>query len=231
MELPLMFTAPLKNVKQQEFSPYENNGGTTVGVAGKNFCIIAADTRLSEGYSILSRMTPKITQLTSKCVLATSGMRADISTLHKNLLARMEFYQHQNGREMSTTAVAQLLSNMLYWKRFFPYYCFNVLGGVDEEGLGCVFSYDAVGSFQRMQYSSSGTGQRLVQPVLDNQMTREYQPLLLKTDLSLEEAEELVKDVFNSAGERDIYTGDYVDVFSIVTDKGIAHSRFDLKFD
>jgi 20S proteasome subunit beta 6 len=35
---------------------------------------------------------------------------------------------------MSTPAVAQMLSTMLYGKRFFPYFVWNTLGGLDENG-------------------------------------------------------------------------------------------------
>ena len=46
-----------------EFDPYVDNGGTVVAIAGKDYCIIAADTRLSEGYIIRSRNTTRIFQV------------------------------------------------------------------------------------------------------------------------------------------------------------------------
>jgi len=223
-------TPTFENVKEKAWSPYENNGGTVIACAGKDFCIVASDTRLSNGYSILTRTGVKIVKLTNKCVLATSGFFGDIVTLHKTLKIRLEMYEHQNGKPMSTTAIAQLLSNTLYYKRFFPYYCFNVVGGIDENGLGCAYSYDAIGSFERVVYSSSGTGQQLVQPVLDNVIGKKNQVAVAHGDLSRKEVEDIVKDAFTSAGERDIYTGDFVDIFTIARD-GVIPQKFELKFD
>lgn len=45
------------------FEAYENNGGTCVCVAGDDFCVVAADTRMSEGYSIHTRHYHKLVRL------------------------------------------------------------------------------------------------------------------------------------------------------------------------
>lgn len=107
-----------------------------LAVAGQDFCVIAADTRLSSGYSIMSRDVPKGVVLSDKCVLVSSGMQADRHTLHKYLNARLQTYTFTHKDTMSTQSVAQLLSTTLYGRRFQPYYTFNVVGGIDENGKG-----------------------------------------------------------------------------------------------
>ncbi|CAG2055345.1 unnamed protein product [Timema podura] len=41
--------------KQVGFSPYADNGGSIVAIAGEDYAIIASDTRLSSGFSIYTR--------------------------------------------------------------------------------------------------------------------------------------------------------------------------------
>lgn len=216
------------------WSPYDDNGGTTMGVAGVDYCIVAASTRLSTGYSILTRNSSKIMRLTDKTVMACASMQADYSALQKQLQARNVMYQHSHGRPMSTAATAQLLSNTLYMKRFFPYYASCMVAGLDEEGRGAVYTYDSIGSHERTGYFCQGSGKELMQVVLDNQL-KAASPLVLPAQnilasMPLEEAIDLVKAAFVSAGERDIYTGDAVELV-IMTRDGVRTETVPLKLD
>ena len=156
-------------------------------------------------------------------------MQADAATLHKVLTARIVQYRQRHHQTMSTPAIAQLLSNTLYYKRFFPYYTFNVLGGLDQEGKGAVYGYDAIGSFERIPYGVTGSASALITSILDNQYEHKTAQKM-RRQLSLEETLDLVKDVYTSAGERDIYTGDTVNI-AIITKDGVRVDNFALKKD
>jgi 20S proteasome subunit beta 6 len=98
-------------------------------------------------------------------------------------------------------------------------------------GHGWSYGYDAIGSHEKVRAVCSGTGQTLLQPVLDNQVEfRQMSGDVDKPELDLEPCVELVKDAFTSAGERDIYTGDSVEIFKI-TSKGCEMEIFALKRD
>jgi len=61
-------------------------------------------------------------------------MQADSRTLHKTLQAKAVQYQFAHQRPINVGAAAQLLSNTLYNKRFFPYYTSNLCVGLDPQG-------------------------------------------------------------------------------------------------
>ena len=81
--------------RRNQFNPYVNNGGTVVAVAGEDFVVVGGDSRLSEGYSIVTRNESKLVQMTDKTILATSGMFADFCELRKVLAAKLEIYDYK----------------------------------------------------------------------------------------------------------------------------------------
>ena len=87
---------------ERRFSPYADNGGSVVAIAGDDFVVIASDTRLSGrgwvdiiieqnlvvhniilSYAILSRDQPKLHRMSDKTVLGSTGCWCDILTFCK----------------------------------------------------------------------------------------------------------------------------------------------------
>ncbi|XP_018321003.1 proteasome subunit beta type-1-like [Agrilus planipennis] len=216
--------------KQFQFSPYADNGGSVVAIAGDDFVIIGADSRLSTGFAIYTRDQNKLFSLSKSTVLGCSGCWCDALTLTRILSARMQMYEQEHNKVMATPAVAQMLSTMLYYKRFFPYYVSNILAGLDTDGKGCVYSYDPIGHCEKATYKAGGSAGALLQPLLDNQIGLKNMQNVTPAPLTLEKALALLKDVFISAAERDIYTGDKVNI-NIITKDGIKEDTFELRKD
>jgi hypothetical protein len=69
--LPMAALA-LNPQSRHSFDPYAENGGTILAISGADFCIIAGDTRQSEGYDIQTRYAPRVFKLS---VLQSLGFR------------------------------------------------------------------------------------------------------------------------------------------------------------
>ncbi|XP_076436239.1 proteasome subunit beta type-1-B-like [Babylonia areolata] len=215
---------------QARFSPYDFNGGTVLAIAGEDFAVIASDTRLMTGFSILSRDVPKTSQVTSNTVLGSCGFHGDVLTLTKVIETRLKMFNYIHNKEMDTSSIAAMLATILYYRRFFPYYVYNIVAGLDTEGKGCVFSFDPVGSYERETYRAGGSASSMLQPLLDNQIGMKNQEGAKQVPLSKAKAVALVKDVFTSAAERDINTGDAV-VIHVINKQGITKETFPLRRD
>ena len=44
-----------------------------------------------------------------------------------------QWYRHAHAKDMPLRAIARLIQTMLYAQRFFPYYVYNILGGIEED--------------------------------------------------------------------------------------------------
>ncbi|KJP87178.1 hypothetical protein AK88_03225 [Plasmodium fragile] len=213
----------------KRWNPYVDNGGTVIGVTGKDYVILAADTRLSLSYSIYTRHCPKISKLTDKCIIGSSGMQSDIKTLHSLLKKKIELFVLEHGHYPDIHVIARLLCVILYSRRFFPYYTFNLLAGVSNDNQGVLYNYDAIGSYCAATHSCVGSGAALIFPILDNRMEQKNQ-LIKNLNFNLRDDIDFVKDAITSATERDIYTGDKTEIY-IIDQMGVKTTTLELKQD
>lgn len=228
---------------------YTDNGGSTLGITGNDFAILAGDTRSTSGYSINTRYAPKVyriggddeTGAGAHLILSVVGFAADGQALKERLDTNVKMYRYRHGKQMSVKACAQRLSTILYQRRFFPYYVHAILGGLDEEGKGALYSYDPVGSYEREQCRAAGAAASLIMPFLDNQVNfkNQYVPgsgegHALESrkagPLPRKEVEQLVRDAFTSAVERHIEVGDGLQML-VITKEGIQETYDPLKKD
>ena len=99
----LFLVSPVLNL---EVILYKRINQIILAIAGQDFCIVATDTRISQGYNILSRVHSKSVKLTDKCILTTAGMVSEVESLHKNLMLKVRLYKMQNKREPSVESLA-----------------------------------------------------------------------------------------------------------------------------
>lgn len=141
------------------------------------------------------------------------------------LWARLLEVTHWNYR-VATSVPNRLTNNCLLL-----FLCLILVKYWNIIGEGWCYSYDAVGSHEKVRAVCNGTGTALLQPVLDNQVEgkqlAEGKP---KPELSADDCLELLKDSFTSTCERDIYTGDSVEFFKITGD-GVEKEVFELRAD
>lgn len=150
-----------------DFDPYVDNFGTIVGIAGRNFSLLAGDTRLSDQYMIRSRNHSKLFEINDNVCFSGSGCWSDICEAAKVLSLQAREFNWESKRAFTVDEASFMLSQTLYQRRFFPYYTFSLLTGMDTDGVGAVFRYDAVGSFERVRAACAGKGEKLIQPFLD----------------------------------------------------------------
>ncbi|KAI9728942.1 MAG: Proteasome subunit beta type-6 [Chrysothrix sp. TS-e1954] len=247
---PNTSSQPSSAPQQHAFNPYTDNGGSTLGISGADFCILAGDTRSTSGYSINTRLAPKLFKIgatstesdaDAHIVLSVVGFAADGIALRERLDTAVKMYRYQHGKPMSLAACAQRLSHILYGKRFFPFYVTCILGGLDENGKGGLYSYDPVGSYEREQCRSAGAASSLITPFLDNQVNKKNQYIpgsgvghelqaQEAVPLPRQEVEDIIKDAFSGAAERHIEVGDDLQMMTITKD-GIQEAYHPLKKD
>lgn len=201
-------------------------GTTTVGIICKDGIVLAADKRATSGYLVSSKKTDKIHKITDFIAATMAGTASDAQLLIKYAQSELRLKKIRTGKEVTVTEAANLMARMVYANirrmSMIPGISHFIIGGYDTSGF---YLYDvyADGSITLCDdYISSGSGSVMAFGVLDT---------LYKKDMTIDEGVKLAVKSINAALQRDIATGNGLDVFTITKDgvKKIIEKELDMR--
>lgn len=190
-------------------------GTTTVGIICKDGVVIAADKRSTAGGMVANKRQLKLAQIAPNMAIAGSGLVSDIQLTSRVGRAEIKLKDVQTGRETTVREAANLLAGMLYSLIRRPTMVQGIvaflLAGSDKEGHQ-LYNLGIDGSMtEKDDYDSEGSGSVFALGVLEAGY---------KKNMTTDEGVELAVKSINSAMQRDVATGNGIDVW-VVTEKGV----------
>ncbi|WEU40788.1 MAG: archaeal proteasome endopeptidase complex subunit beta [Candidatus Odinarchaeum yellowstonii] len=185
-------------------------GTTTVGIRCVDGVILATDRRATAEYLVASRNAQKIYILDDHLAATIAGAVADAQNIMDIVTAEAKLYKIRSGKPIPVQSASRLLSNILFQSRQLPYILQLIIGGFDYTGAR-LFVLDLFGSLTEEKFTSTGSGSPIALGVLENGYFE---------NIKVEEAIALAVHAVNSAINRDVGSGDGVDVVKI-TSKGV----------
>ncbi len=183
-------------------------GTTTVGLKTEDGVVLATDMRASLGPMVSSKNVQKVEEIHPTGALTIAGSVSAAQNLIETLKAEVRLYEARRGEDMSMQALSTLTGNLLRSGAFFIVQ--PILGGVDDDGAH-IYSIDAAGGLTEEEYTVTGSGSQYALGVLE----QEYDD-----ELSIDEAETVATRAIQSAVERDLASGNGINV-AVVTEDGV----------
>ena len=173
-------------------------GTTTIGLVCKDGVVLATERRATAGSMITNKQTQKVFRIDQNIGITIAGLVGDAQVLARYLKAEGSLYRLRRSAPLSAEGAATLLANILSGNRYYPYYAWLILGGVDAKG-GHVFSVDPAGGCIEDRFVSVGSGSTFVYGLLEEGYSR---------DMSTSDGVDLALRGLTAAMKRDSASGD-----------------------
>jgi proteasome beta subunit len=178
------------------------HGTTTVGLVCTDGVVLATDTRITAGGLIAHKRGKKLFRIDDNIAMTTSGGVADLQYVMDTLKLYANLYRIEKGRQMQVRAAAQVVSNVLFSSRLYPFIADVLVGGTDPNG-GSIFSVDFFGSMNQEKVVATGSGSPVAYGILES----EY-----KKDMAAAESYPIAAKAIIAAMRRNVFTGDNFDI-------------------
>lgn len=172
-------------------------GTTTVGAIGSDAVVLGADRKATMGYLVASKDSQKIYQLDDHVGMTIAGVSGDAQALARYITAELRLYELKEGSKITIKGASNLVANILYSRRFYPYIVQLIVGGHD--GKPGLFSFDPAGGMsEEKEYFGTGSGSVMALGVMEDKF---------KKGMPTDELKRLVARAVRSGTKRDIASG------------------------
>jgi len=178
------------------------HGTTTVGLVCSDGVVLATDTRVTAGGFIAHKRGKKLLRIDDNIAMTISGGVADAQNVVDTLKYYANLYRIERGRLMPVKAAAQVVSNVLFSSRLYPFIADVLVGGVDTTG-GSLFNVDFFGSMNQEKMIATGSGSPVAYGILEAEF---------KEGQTAAKAYPLAAKAIIAATRRNVATGDHFDV-------------------
>ena len=203
-------------------------GTTTIALVCKDGVVLAADKRVTSGYLISHKKFDKIINITDNMAVTVAGTVSDVQLLVKYIRAELKLKMIRTNKESTVKEAANLLSIMVYNNirkmSLIPGISHFIIGGKDESGFH-IYDLSPDGSIVVVDdYISSGSGSVMAFGVFET---------LYKKNMSVEEGIKLAAKGINAAVQRDIASGNGIDIVTITKDglKKVVSKEIDTRIE
>ena len=193
---------------------YLKTGTTTVGIKCKDGIVLAADKRAGGGI-IVDKRAQKVYQITNNIALTMAGVASDAQLITKLIGAELRLMEIRKEKPVTVKEAANLLSGIVYQNirkmSTIPGISHFLLGGKDNTGFHIFDIYPDGSLSECKDFLSSGSGSVMAYGVLET---------LYTVDMTIQEGVQLAVKCINAAIQRDMNSGDGIDIISI-TEQGV----------
>eukprot|EP00045_Choanoeca_perplexa_P001642 m.21051 g.21051 ORF g.21051 m.21051 type:complete len:205 (+) comp11088_c0_seq1:149-763(+) len=177
----------------------EYNGAAIVAMTGKDCVAIAADRRLGAQAQTVSCDFQKVFQMTPTTFVGLPGLATDVLTMSQRLQFKLNMYRLREEREIEPATLVNLISSVLYEKRFGPYFVEPIVAGLTKDGKPYVASTDLIGCpMETDDFVVGGTSADQLYGMCES---------LYKPDMSPDDLFEVISQALLNAQDRDALAG------------------------
>ncbi|EDQ89443.1 uncharacterized protein MONBRDRAFT_32253 [Monosiga brevicollis MX1] len=177
----------------------EYNGSAMVAMTGKGCIAIAADRRLGAQAQTVATDFQKLFQMGPTLFVGLPGLATDVQTFSQRLTFKLKLYKLREERDIEPKALTNLISSMLYEKRFGPYFIEPLIAGLDKDGQPYVASTDVIGCpMETTDFVVGGTSSDQLFGMCES---------LYKPNMEPDELFEVVSQALLNAQDRDALAG------------------------